>query len=103
VERVSHSRAASDVAATAASRWILATTTSRWILAATSQPSKPEFQHSSTFQPGILAAATVGSSSCRASLGMGNASMDNTDAATTFFATDDKSFVPTLSIIPFII
>jgi hypothetical protein len=54
--RVSYSRAASDVAAAATSRWILAVT-------ASSQPSRPEFQHSSpTFQPQILATAAVGTS-----------------------------------------
>jgi hypothetical protein len=34
---------------------------------------------------------------------MGNASMDDTDAAVTFFATNGKSFVPILSIVPFVI
>jgi hypothetical protein len=29
--------------------------------------------------------------------------MDDTNAATTFFATDSKSFVPILSIVPFAI
>jgi hypothetical protein len=95
VRRGSRSRAALDVAATAASRWILA---------ATSRPSKPEFHHSSPiFRLGIPVAAAVGTSSCRASLNVGNASMDDTDAAATFFATDDKSFVPILSIVPFVI
>jgi hypothetical protein len=65
------------------------------------RPSKPEFQHSSpTFRPGILAAAAVGTSSSRASPAVGNASVDNTDAAavaTFFFTTYDMSFVPTLN------
>jgi hypothetical protein len=45
VGRVSSSRAAFDVTATIASRWILASTASRWILAATasSRPSRSEF------------------------------------------------------------
>jgi hypothetical protein len=37
-----------------------------------------------TFRPGILAAATVGTSSWRASPAMGNASVDDADAASTF-------------------
>jgi hypothetical protein len=58
--------------------------------------SRSEFQHSSsTFGSGILA-ATVGTSSWRASPTVGNASLDDTDAVatTTFFATDGKTFVP---------
>jgi hypothetical protein len=108
VGRVSRSQAASDVAA-AACRWILATTAFNWILAATasSRPSRLEFQHSSlTFQPQILVAAAVGTSSWRASPAMGNGSVDDTDATATttfFFATDSKSFVCLLSIVPFII
>jgi hypothetical protein len=81
------------VSATAASNRILAGTTS-------SQPSRLEFQHSSpTFRPGILAAAAIGTSSWRASPAVGNAFVDDTDvaAATTFFATDGKSFVPTFN------
>jgi hypothetical protein len=102
VRRVSHSRAASIVAA-AASRWILAATVFRSILATTasSRPSRPEFQHSYlTFQPQILATATVGTSSWRARPVVGNASMDDTDvtvAATFFFTTDGKSFMPTFN------
>jgi hypothetical protein len=90
MERVSSSRAASDVAA--AFKWILAATAFKWIPAATtsSRPSRPEFQHSSpTFWLRILAAVT-----------MGNASVDDTDAAATttfFFTTDDKSLVPTFN------
>jgi hypothetical protein len=94
------------VAATITSRWILAATAFRWIRATTasSQPSRPEFQRSSpTFRPGILANAAVGTSSCKASPGIGNASVDDTDAAVTFLATDGRSFVPILSIVPFII
>jgi hypothetical protein len=97
--RVSRSRAAFNVAATATSSWILATATSSWILATTafSRPSKLEFQHSSpTFKLGILAAA-MGTSSWRASPAVGNASVDNTDvaaASTFFFTTDGKTFVP---------
>jgi hypothetical protein len=82
------------VAATAASSWILATTASSW-------SSRLEFQHSSPiFRPGILATATVGTSSWRASLVVGNASVDDTDVVaivTFFFATDGKSFVPTFN------
>jgi hypothetical protein len=93
VGRVSRSQAAFDVAATATSSWILTAT-------ASSRSSRPEFQHSSpTFRPGILATA-VGTSSWRASLAMGNASVDDTDAAaavTFFFATDGKTFVPTFN------
>jgi hypothetical protein len=81
---------------------ILATTASRWILAATafSRLSRSEFQHSSpTFGPGILT-TTVGTSSWRASPAVGNASVDDTDAAvatTFFFATDSKIFVYTFN------
>jgi hypothetical protein len=42
----------------------------------------------------------MGTSSWRASPAMGNASMDDTDAAiaaTFFFSTDGKSFVPTFN------
>jgi hypothetical protein len=101
--RVSHSRAAFDVATATASSWILAATAFRWILAAiaSSRSSKPEFQHSSpTFRPGILAVATVSTSSLRASPTVGNASVDDTDAAavaTFFFATYSKPFVPTFN------
>jgi hypothetical protein len=89
--RVNRSRAASDVAATATSRWILAAT-------ASSRPSRLEFQYSSlTFRAGILA-ADMGTSSWRASRTMGNAFVDDTDAATTFFfTTDGKSFVHTFN------
>jgi hypothetical protein len=83
--RVSRSQAASDVSATAAFRWILAAITFMWILATTasSQPSRPEFQHSSpTIQPWILAVAAVGTFSCRASLDAGNASVDDIHATT---------------------
>jgi hypothetical protein len=84
----------------------LAATAFSWTLDATasSGPSRPEFQHSSpTFQPGILAATAVGTSSYRASPGMGNASVDDIDVAATFFATKGKPFVPILSIVPFVI
>jgi hypothetical protein len=91
--RVFCSRAAFDVATIATSRWILSVT-------ASSQPSKPEYQPSSpTFGPGILDAA-VGTSSWRVSPTVGNASVDDTDAAATttfFFATDGKTFVPTFN------
>jgi hypothetical protein len=103
VERVSHSHAASGVAATVASSWILATTAFRWILAATasSRPSRLEFQHfSHTFRLGILATAIVGTSCWRACPVVGKASMDDTDvgtAVTFLFATDGKSFVPTFN------
>jgi hypothetical protein len=53
-----------------------------------------------TFRLRILAADTVGTSSWRASPAMGNASVDNTDAAAAaifFFASDSKSFVPTFN------
>jgi hypothetical protein len=52
-----------------------------------------------------LAATTIGISSWRASPAVGNASVDDTNAAAvaTFFPTDDKSIVPILSIVPFII
>jgi hypothetical protein len=106
VGRVAHSWAAFDVAATTASKWILVVTVYSWILATTasSRSSRPKFQHSSpTFRPGILAAAAVGTSNCRASPGMGNASMNDTDAALTFFAIDGKSFVHILSIVQFAI
>jgi hypothetical protein len=93
--RISRSRAATDVVTTTASRWILAAT-------ASSRPSRTEFQHSTpTFRPGTLAAAVVHTSSYRASPGMRNASVYDTNAAVTFFATDGKSFVPILSIVPF--
>jgi hypothetical protein len=100
---VSRSRAASDVATTAASNWILAasTTASNWILATTTsnRPSKVEFLHSSpTFQSGILAVTAVGTSSWRASPAVVNASVDDTDAASTFFfTTNGKSFVATFN------
>jgi hypothetical protein len=87
VGKVSCSRAASNVAATACSR-----------------PSRPKFQYSSpTFQIGILA-AIVDTSNWRASPAMGNASMDDTDTAAiaTFFFTTGKSFV-ILSIVPSVI
>jgi hypothetical protein len=45
----------------------------------------------------------VGTTSWRASPAIGNASVDDIDAAATFFATDSKSFVPILSIVPFVI
>jgi hypothetical protein len=83
--------------------WILATTAFRWILAATAsnRPFRPEFQHSSlTFRLGILVVAAVSTSSWRASPIVGNASVDNIDttaAATFYFATDGKSFVPTFN------
>jgi hypothetical protein len=80
--RVSHSWAASDVAPIAASRCILAAT-------ASSRPSRPEFQYSSpTFRPGILATTTVGTSSCRASPGVENATVDDTDTASTFLPSN---------------
>jgi hypothetical protein len=63
---VSHSRAASDVAAIIASSQILDATAVRWILAAnaSSWASRLEFQHSCpTFRQGILATATMGISS----------------------------------------
>jgi hypothetical protein len=104
VGRVSHSRVDFDMAATTASSWILATTASRWILAATtsSQPSRPEFHHSSsTFGPEILA-AVVGTFSWRASPAVVNASVDDTDVAMTFFATDSKIY-SCLSILTFVI
>jgi hypothetical protein len=100
VWRVSCNQAAFVVDTTAGSTCIqLAVTTSRWILAdvASSQPSRPKFQHSSpTFGPWILAVA-MGTSCWRVSLAVGNASMDETnttDAATFFFTTDGKTFVP---------
>jgi hypothetical protein len=105
VGRGSYSRAAFDIATTAASSWILAATASKWILAATaskwilaatasSGPSRPELHHSSlTFRPGILA-ATVVTSSWRASPAVGNASVDDTAAASTFFfTTNSKIFM----------
>jgi hypothetical protein len=102
--RVSRSRAASDVAATAASSGILVVTAFKWILATTAYnwPYRPEFQHySPTFWPRILAvAAAMGTSSWRASPAMGNAFVDDTDAAATmtfFFTTDGKSFVSTFN------
>jgi hypothetical protein len=65
-----------------------------------SRPSRLEYQHSSsTFGPGILA-TDVGTSSWRASPTVGNASVDDTDAATVvtfFFSTDGKTFVPTFN------
>jgi hypothetical protein len=102
VGRVSRSRAASNVTATAASSWILAATTFRWILATTasSRLSRPEFQHSPTFRPWILATAVVGHLQLEGRLTARNASVDNIDttAATTFFfATAGKSFVPTFN------
>jgi hypothetical protein len=96
VGRGSYSQAAFDIATTAASSWILAATASKWILAATasSGPSRPELHHSSlTFRPGILA-ATVVTSSWRANPAVGNASVDDTAAASTFFfTTDSKIFM----------
>jgi hypothetical protein len=92
VGRGSYSRTAFDIATTAAFSWILAATASKWILAATasSGPSRPELHHSSlTFRPGILA-ATVVTSSWRASPAAGNASVDDTAAASTFFFTTDS-------------
>jgi hypothetical protein len=64
--RVSHSQTDFDMAATATFNWILAAT-------ASSRAPKPEFQYSSpTFKPRILA-ATMGTSTWRASPTMGNA------------------------------
>jgi hypothetical protein len=77
VRRVSCSQADFDVAATT-SRCILVT------IASTRAP-RAVFQHSSpTLGPGILA-ATVGTSTWRASPAVGNASMDDTGTLTTFF------------------
>jgi hypothetical protein len=85
--RVTHSQADFDMATTVTSNWILATT-------ASSRASRPEFQHSSpTFGPGIQATA-MGSSTWRASPAVGNASVDDTDAAVTIFlATDNKEHI----------
>jgi hypothetical protein len=92
--RVSHSRADFDVAATA-SRWIL-------VITASSRASRPEFQHSShTFGLGILV-VVMGSSSWRASPAVGNATVDDTNVAATFFSTDDKTYL-CLSIVTFVI
>jgi hypothetical protein len=78
----------------------VAATASSWILAATasSRASRPEFQHFSlTFGLGILAAA-VGTSTLKANPTVGNASMDDTDAASTFFyATDGKTHIRAFS------
>jgi hypothetical protein len=100
VGRVSHSRAAFDVAVTVASKWILAVTTS-------SRSSRTQFQHSSpTFRPRIPTAIVVGTSRWRASPTVGNTSVDDTDTAGTatfFFPTDGKSIVPILLIMLFVI
>jgi hypothetical protein len=79
VGRVSRSQADFDMAATA-------TTSSR--------ASRPKFHHSSpTFGPGILATA-VGTSTWRASPIVGNASVDDIAAISTFFfATDGKTHI----------
>jgi hypothetical protein len=96
VGRVTRNQADFNVAATATSCWILAATS-------TSQASRPEFQHSSsTFGPGILA-ITMGTFSWRASPIVGNASMDYTDNAATFFFTTDGKTYSCLSIVTFII
>jgi hypothetical protein len=53
-----------------------------------------------TFRSGILATAAVGTSSWWTSPTVGNASMDDTDAAVTttfFFVTNSKSFVTTFN------
>jgi hypothetical protein len=92
---VDDTAASSWILAAIASRWILAVIASRWILAAiaSNRASKPEFQHSPTFRLGILA-IVVGTSTWRASLTVGNASIDDTDAATTFFfVTDGKTYI----------
>jgi hypothetical protein len=96
--RVSRSRAASDVAATTASSWILAATTS-------SRPSKPEFQHSSpTFWSGILATATVGTSSWRASPAVGMPPwMTPTPQPQRPSSPPTVSHLCLLSIVPFVI
>jgi hypothetical protein len=102
VGRVSRTWAAFVVAATVAFSCILAATSSSWILAAiaSSWPSRPEFQHSyPTFGLG-MPAATVGTSSWRASPAVGNASVDDTDITaivTFFFTTNGKTFVPTFN------
>jgi hypothetical protein len=96
VGRVTRNQADFNVAATATSCWILAATS-------TSRASRPEFQHSSsTFGPGILA-ITMGTFSWRASPIVGNASMDYTDNAATFFFTIDGKTYSCLSIVTFII
>jgi hypothetical protein len=76
-----------------ASNWILATTTFSWA-------SRLEFQHSSpTFGLGILA-ATVGTSTWRASPVVENASVDDNDtAATFFFTTDGKTHIRLFSFL----
>jgi hypothetical protein len=54
----------------------------------------------------ILAAVAVGTSSWRVSPAVGNASVDDTDAAATttfFFPTDGKSIMSILSIVPVVI
>jgi hypothetical protein len=99
VGRISRSQADFDVVATSASSKMLAATASRWILATTAsyRPCRPQFQHSSPSSGPQILAVTVGTSSWRASLTVGNASMDytNTAAATTFFfTTDGMTFVP---------
>jgi hypothetical protein len=92
--------------ATTASKWILIVSTFRWILAANASTGHLGQSSSTpppTFRPGILAAATLGTSSYKASPDVGNASVDDTDVVMTFFTTDDKSFVSILSIVPFVI
>jgi hypothetical protein len=105
VGRVLHSREDFDMATATTSSWILAANASRWILAATASnwASRQEFQHSSpTFVPAILD-ATMGTSSWRASPTVGNASLDDTDAAVTFFFTTDGKTYSCLSIVTFVI
>jgi hypothetical protein len=97
--RVSRSRAAYDVAAADTSMWILGATAFRWILATTAiQARVPRLL------PQLLAPDTGrrrrGHLQQEGKPIVGNASMDDTDAtaiATFFFATDDKSFVPTFN------
>jgi hypothetical protein len=75
VGRVSCSRTDFDVAATSSSR-----------------ASRSEFQQSSlTFRPEILESKPT--STWRASPAVENASVDNTDAAATFFTTDGKTYI----------
>jgi hypothetical protein len=66
---------------------VLPVNTRRWVLAdnttAFKRVSMLEFQYSSIFGIEILAA--VGTYTCRASPTMENASVDDTDVATTFF------------------
>jgi hypothetical protein len=98
VGRVSHSWAAFNVATTASSQpsrpefQHSSLTFGLGILAASNRPSRPEFQHSSpTFSLRILA-----TSNWRASPAVGNTFVDDTDAAavtTVFFATNGKTFV----------